>query len=254
MHNRLSYSVKVLSATAAKWFAVGVVMLALQGCLSTSQPTFPTELQMIIAQSKQNQTQNNAHNGAQNHNQNNGPQNASNANKTNSAKAISIEQLMASIRARSDVAKTNQQPNQQTNQQAQNKTTSTWTGVQAQTNVATAKTVKAATKRSQPPADPQAQQIQLNYPKGKTLPYPAQLLLLKQLATEQNLLLVSIAIGPSAGKSPIDSVSNAQKRSQALLKQLAVVGPKQPKLKYQPGLDEDLAVVTFTTTFIKGQR
>ena len=98
----------------------------------------------------------------------------------------------------------------------------------------------------------QSHQLRLTYQSGHALPNALQLMQARQLATQSDLTLVTLTIGSCADKSPLVCASTAQKRSNSLLK---VLGTAQynaqdktldkVSIEYDPRLGIDVAIVTF---------
>ncbi|MFT4925387.1 MAG: hypothetical protein ACI8WB_001480 [Phenylobacterium sp.] len=250
MRSIASSSLAVTFTTLSKWFCIAWIGLSLQGCLSTAQPAYPTELQMIIAQSAANTTNNlNA------------------AVKTKAPGAISVTQLMQSLHQRQtdgvkETASTNTITNTNTVTNANAKTNtnhSGWWNDSKPTAVVTSQWVASPAKQSTKPStkqavkqsslspqlNPQQRQLHLQYAPGQALPHLAQLLKLRQLTTTPNLTLISLSMGASSGQDAFNSAINAQKRIASLLN---ILNHPNVQPQYQPQLGDDQVIATFKLT------
>jgi hypothetical protein len=163
-------------------------LVLLQGCMNTGQPAYPADLQMIIAGQ------------------------AGQGNADNKA-AISVSQLMASVRS------------QNTTQRKVETPTSQW-----------------IFKGNSAAVNQDKRELHLNYQASAMLPNDTQMAMARRLAIQRNMVLVSVAVGSCADKSPLACVSSAQKRAVLLVEKL---GADQPRIEYKPKLGHDVAVVTF---------
>ncbi|NQZ09867.1 MAG: hypothetical protein HRT35_22170 [Algicola sp.] len=170
--------------------------MMLPGC-TTTQPQYPAELQMLIAQSAVKQQP--------------------------KVEAVTVNQLLASVRASSDKS----------------------THAPAPKNDSWIFNGDSPTLQSNQQNQPnQSHQLRLTYQSGHALPNALQLMQARQLATQTDLTLVTLTIGSCADKSPLVCAGTAQKRSNSLLKVLGNALDKV-SVQYDPRLGIDVAVVTF---------
>jgi hypothetical protein len=164
------------------------MILLLQGCAKVNKPAYPADLQMIIAGQ-----------GGNGVNENSG--------------AISVSQLMKSVRI-------GKQPTQANKAPADN-----W-----------------VFKAEQKDLSLHQRKLHLNYHGNAMLPNDAQMAKVRALASQENMQLVSVVIGSCANQSPLACVASAQRRAILLVEKL---GAKQPRIEYKPKIGHDVAVVTF---------
>ena len=165
-----------------------VMILLLQGCAKTEKPPYPADLQLIIA------TQNTQ-------------------TGEDSDGAISVSQLMQSVRTG--------EPSDKVNDASSNQ----WVFNAQKTDLSK-----------------QKRKLHLNYQGNAMLPNDHQMAMVRELILQSDMVLESIAIGSCANKTPLACVSNAQKRAVLLVEK---IGAGQPKIEYKPKLGHDVAVVTF---------
>ncbi len=185
-----------------------LALLAIQGCTST-EPQYPAELQMLIAQSAVQQNQ-----------------------QQPKAKAVTVNQLLASVRASSDkpTAAPKHEP---------------WIfdgNSQAEKSYQPNKLDKPN----------QSHQLRLTYQAGHALPNALQLMQARQLATQTQLMLATLTMGSCADKNPLVCAGTAQKRTSSLIKVLGNAKDitqhkteNKTVVEYDPRLGIDVAVVTF---------
>lgn len=222
--------------------ALMLLLLLTSGCTSTRQPAFPGELQLIIAQ--------------------NAPGEGSQIQQPDAAapSGISVAELMQSVHSRSN-DKNPLSGNTSADNASAHQAPSDWRGLQlaraagtmaAKTSTSTDTSISTTSPPTTAKPNANQQQWYLDYPPGQALPDPTQLSLMKQLAAQQQLVLVGLKIGPVSGESPFTSAGTARQRATDLL--LAFKkntfegnsgGRGTPDIEYRPTLNADRVLVTF---------